>query len=788
VKKLSELYEPTELSAEERRTLLTLYKDALAVLAESLKGDFGNKRYFAKRIPGGGTAALQEALDIIVPRFNSTQGDAEQFYGGILAAALCQEAVADIFTTLNAKFQLVEELLPQDIKAEVDRRIGRSETVEVPELLGPLLKGWLKQSASPPSEYRVQRLVLPACLYQLAYQSQRNLTTLHATGTLSSILPILFGGDRIESERILYQDVAQLLCSQGLTSLEDAATLYRQAHGCARMLRFLVGVLKCSKEPPSIQYDMSLHGYSSLEFSTLGRPFPPVTSSGYTIAVWARFDTFDPSTHTTIFGAFDASQSCFLLAYLEKDTRNFILQTSIKGTRPSVRFKSIAFEPNRWYHICVVHKKPRPPSHSRASLFVDGEFVEQLRIDYPCVPVSNTPNRLPRVQAFFGTPQDLAMKLGKAVSVSRWSLANAILFEEAHSDDMVAVFYNLGPRYFGNFQDCLGSFQTYKASATLNLRNELMHPGKEEASDIVTAIRRKASVLIREGSILINISPMSVLDDDDNNNIDESQLVKRLSRKAIKNLRQLTKAGGNAVAANGAVPSLNDALTQAHGMGVLTGDPVVSVPHSLDDVSWRIGGCAAVHLSLVHAAKTTECLILAVEALYEAVQDNWRNSEAMERENGYGILAAILRDKFGLGHSSMTSRGPSICSNVEERAALGLELLRLTLKFVGYDFECPNRSIITNPLAYRVLLVDLDIWRLGDPALLSLYYSQFSTFAAESNFRRFNAKRLSRMRRFMPVTLRLLHFLFSLTISKEPTRGYWRCSRVTSSHLNPSVF
>ncbi|KAK9587092.1 beige protein-like 1 [Aspergillus fumigatus] len=59
VKKLSHLYEPTELSAEERRSLLTLYKDALAVLAESLKGNFGNRRYFARRISGGGTAALQ---------------------------------------------------------------------------------------------------------------------------------------------------------------------------------------------------------------------------------------------------------------------------------------------------------------------------------------------------------------------------------------------------------------------------------------------------------------------------------------------------------------------------------------------------------------------------------------------------------------------------------------------------------------------------------------------------------------------------------------------------------
>ncbi|THC95250.1 hypothetical protein EYZ11_005289 [Aspergillus tanneri] len=493
---------------------------------------------------------------------------------------------------------------------------------------------------------------------------------------------------------------------------------------------------------------MSQHGFCSLEFSTLGRSFPPTTSFGYTLAVWARFDQFDPTTHTTLFGAFDASQTCFVLAYLEKDTRNFILQTSIQGSRPSVRFKSIAFEPNRWYHICVVHKRPRPPSYSRASIFIDGEFVEQLRIEYPSLPAVNTSNRGPRIQAFYGTPQDLAMKLGKGVSSLRWSLANAILFGEAYSDDLISVFYNLGPRYYGNYQDCLGSFQTYKASAALNLRNEHLHPGKEEESDIVTAVRRKASTLVREGSILLNVSPLAVLDDDDGNNIDESQLIKCLSKQAAKNLHQLTKMGANAVAVNGATPAINDALTQSHGIGILTGDPVVSVPHSLEDASWRIGGCTAVQLSLIHSAKTAETLVLAVEALYEAVQDSWRNSEAMEKENGYGILSALLREKLGLpfgGHVT-NSRTPNVCSTYEERSALALELLRLTLKFVGYDFEQPNRSIITNPLAYRVLLVDLEVWRSGSLPLIELYYSQFCIFASESQFRRSNSKRLARMR------------------------------------------
>lgn len=749
LRKVSLCYDSHVSSKDERKDLLSLYRDTLAVLAEGLREHFGNKRYFANRI-GRGEVAMEEVFTTLAKKVNSIQGDTEQFYGAILAAALCQETVASIFTTLSTKFQTAEELSSDSVREEVDRCVGKSETIEVPELLGPFVRVWLTQSSASISEYGVQRLAVPACLVQLASQSQRNSTTLHSTGIISLILPLLFNEERPEPERLLYQELAKILCTLGISNLNDVAALYRQAHDCPKVLRFLVDILKCSKEPPLIQFDLSLHGYCSLELSTMGRSFPPATSSGYTLAVWARFDQFDPSTHTTIFGAFDASQTCFLLAYLEKDTRNFILQTSIRGPRPSVRFKSISFEPNRWYHICVVHKKPRPPSYSRASLFIDGEFVEQLRIEYPCMPVSNSPNRPPRVQAFFGTPQDLAMRLGKGISTSRWSLANAILFEEAYSDDMIAVFYNLGPRYYGNFQDCLGSFQTYKASAALNLRNEHLHPGKEESSDIVTAIRRKASTLVREGCIAVNVSPLSVLDDDDSNNIDETRLVKYLSKQAAKNLHQLTKSGGNAVAVNGATPAINDALTQAHGVGILTGDPVVAVPQSLDDASWRIGGCAAVHLSLVHAASTAESTLLAVEALYEAVQDNWRNSEAMEKENGYGILAASLREKLASpSPATGAATGPktsNVCSTYEERSTLAFELLRLTLKFVGYDFEQPNRSIITNPLAYRILLVDLDVWRYGEMPLIELYYSQYCIFASESKFRRFNAKRLARMR------------------------------------------
>ncbi|KAK2756534.1 hypothetical protein FQN54_005427 [Arachnomyces sp. PD_36] len=750
--KLTELYDPVELPSEDRRSILTLLKDIHSVLAESLKDHSGNKKYFVKRAGGEAITTLEQTLRVLCEKLNgedTSTRDTEQFYGGLFAAALGQEMLSDIFTTVRMRLgQQTEDTSPTEVQKIVGQTLGSPETVENPDFLGPLLRLWLFQS-SDISKHSVQRLVVPATLFQLASQSRRNLLALHATGMLTPILAIMGDPQRSKEETSMYYELAEMLCAEGINNLDDAVDLYRKAHNSPEVSKFLLDAVKSSKSPPCIHFDLSRHGYSSVELSTLGRSFPPTATAGYTLAIWARFDQFDPNAHTTIFGAFDATQTCFVLAYLEKDTRNFILQTSIKGSRPSVRFKSAVFTPGRWYHICVIHKRPRTTTSSRASLFINGEFVEQLKAEYPCVPANRIPHKAPRIQAFLGTPQDLATKLGKGVSSSQWSLASAILFEDAYSDDLISVFYHLGPRYHGNFQDCLGSFQTYKASAALNLRNESLHPGKEEHSDIVTAIRQRASNLIAEHAIIINISPTAVLDDDDSNNVDESQLVKSLSRNAAKTLNRLIRSGGNAVVVNGAVPAINDALTQPHGVGILAGDPVVTVPQSLDDSSWRIGGCAAVHLSMVEAATTAETMLLAIEILFESVQDNWRNSEAMERENGYGILAALIREKIGFPSMFRNDapRTSSICSDVRDRNALATKLLQLILGFVGYNLQHPNKSMITNPLAYRVLLVDLEIWRAGDVPLLDIYYSQFVTFAVESQHRRFNVKRLSRMRK-----------------------------------------
>ena len=782
---------------EDTETQFELLQITFSVLATALQDHWGNSKYFRKRVEGGGWTALKEALlRLVVQDPDNVKGGnfviheqgKERFFGYLLACAVNEEALVGLFARLRRHIKDGNSFKGVDTKSDTDKNmakhlesntfsfftqqalrdaLGTTASIQNPEMIAVMIEVWSKlEHAKVPTQgvSDVVSLTLPIVLSQLIRLSTHSLVTVHGTKVLDIILPCLLD-PALSSDHIQeFRTMTIALLQYGITSLDNAHFLYRNARSSTLVAELLHSALQGSHTPPHIHFDLSLHGFASVELPDIGRPFPPVSSSaGYTLSLWLYIVTFDPNTHTTLFGAFDSSQTCFVLVYLEKDTHNLILQTSVTSSRPSVRFKSMSFQHERWYHVCIVHRRPKTVSSSKASLFVDGEFVEQVKSHYPLSPpppntlggkssVLQTSTRNSNaVQAFLGTPQDLATQLGRGVVSSQWRLASAHLFADALSDDLIAVYKQLGPRYSGNYQDCLGSFQTYQASAILNLRNENLHPGKEEKSDIISAIRLKASSLLPESRIILNISPMVVLDDDDRNNIDETQLLKLLSKPAARNLRSATRGGRNAIAVNGAVPSINEALLQPFGFAVLTGNPIVAVPQSLDDAAWRIGGCAAVGLALLEAANTREAISRALKILFDSIKDSWRNSEAMERENGFGVLANLLAGKLNSGPKmTVYELGKQGASGLDgpEREELGMELLVSVLEFVGYVREHPEDSVINNPLAYRILLVDLDTWRSTAPKVQKLYYEQFVAFGIGSKHHNFNGKRLVRMRQY----------------------------------------
>ena len=802
LRSLSGAYRPAHLSAPDRIDFFEVIKTTLDVLSDALNEHAGNRRFFAKRVEDGGWNALEQAIGstgIFGAHPESEHDDAgqEQLFGCLFAFALGEEAMTRIFRDIEDKVETAQPTADETPAANGDAQSAEivvssprsayadihidvahlrehmqklftgNEVLQNPDIMPTIFHFWqgLSGGGPPGTQSKPLSVAVLLSILHITTLSTYNKAALHVTGILSSILPMLLDNKCAPEEASLLEELADSLIEYGINKLDDAYYLFRRASSSTQAAEFLLRGMRTSRGPPFIQFDLSLHGFSAIELPDIGRPFPPVSpGGGYTFAAWIRIDKYDPNCHTTLFGAYDDTQTCFVMAYLEKDTRCFILQTYMghsSGVIPSVRFKKTPrFEEGRWYHIAVVHRRAKAlglGSH-KASVFVDGEFTETMKAHYPSHPpvldssqesfasMSSSASKH-HILAFLGTPRNLAPRLGRDVLTSRLSVASFHLFSEPLSDELIAVYHKLGPRYCGNFQDRLGSFQTYRTSAELHVHNEILHPGREERSDIVAAIRASASYLMPESKILLSFSPSSVMDDDDRNAVDESQLIRSLSRDSARSLHRYTRAHSTPIIVNAAVPSVNDALSQTRGFGRLSGDPVVVVPQSLDDAIWRVGGCAAVGLKLVQAAQSLDGVLRAVKILLEAVEGNWRNCEAMEQSNGFAILAEVLRQKIGFVMGGLIPRNSSSLDvTAEDCETFVAQLLSVILRFVGYDEQQPTESLIINPLAYRVLLVDLEIWRKATSLQTQTqYYTQFVQFAKGSKHHHYNAKRFHRI-------------------------------------------
>ena len=799
IRSASGFYHSTKRTHHQKEVLFDLLHSTLSLLADVFRDHPGNRQYFQNRVDGGGWTALQQAIASI--GFGGDEFDTwseDQLFGTLLTFAVDDATCVSLFQELhgsrNADSDSQASNTPPDVLKSVNPPSSTTEaegslsthkgnheafvdgliekvhahlkenTVLCNAGICPAIIGlWKSLPRCHTPQESPASIVVVLALSRICSMSQTNLKGLHSTGILSALLPMAFeeGNQVCACERSAVQELCGSLMKLGITTLDDARYLLRNKSPIAA--DFFLRMMKVTQVPAHISFDLSSNGYSVVEFPSLGRQFPPPSSaSGYTFSAWIKIDTFDPSTHTTIFGVHDPTNTCFVLTYIEKDTHKLILQTSSReasrGSTPSVRFSDIVFKENEWYHVVIAHRrKSSMISGSKATLFVNGSFVEQKKCQYPgdapptnsstdsFVSFTSSSTKPQPVKAFVGTPQSLS--LGAKISSTKWSLASAHLYDDLLSDEVIAVHHSVGPRYNGNYQDTLGSFHTYEASSLLSIKNELLYPGKDAPkSHIVVATKYKASELLPERRVLLSILPVSVLGEDRTDS-EASQLEAGLSREAAGNLDHYVRRTGIYVAINAAVPSYNDALVYPNGVGTLLGGPVVVGPQALDDALSRLGGCTAIGLKLVDRAQGREGILRAVEIFLESIEGSWRNSETVERDNGYALLATLLRDKLGFSSQASTTNEFDSQSRMSEgeKDKLSFQLLSVILGFVGYNHAKPSESIITNLMAYRLLLGDCDIWRKSGMMTQKLYYKQFITFGVESRHRKYNHGRLIRM-------------------------------------------
>jgi len=756
---------------------VSLAHGALSLLGKCLENHRGNQRYFSGFV--GGWDALSRSMEALQDALLAAS-DAESTKKGLIALHDCLLALATGFETVDMR-ATVDLSNAAKGEAEASRRsdasVGESLIYHAKAALIAVCLAGRVAFLRPGEAAQESRVHAASAVYHrvaaLAASNTRNAVALWHADVLSEVLHVVLEDNVFQDLKSDARELTSRLSALGLGKLDDVALLFERARDSDDARDLLLDILQKSKGPAYVQFDLTLLGYSSIELPSLPRAFPPTT--GYTLTAWICIDQFDPNCHTTLFGAFDATQACFVLIYLEKDSHQLILQTSVRSSRPSVRFKSRRFAAGRWYHVALVHRKTSSDSRqSPASLFVNGEFVEQVKCGYPETPPeaeekqsSPSPSAARRarpVQAFFGTPHDLAFRTGRDEVQSKWSLAGTHLYASALSDEYLAVHYRLGPRYHGNLQDCLGPLLTYQASAELNRYNELLHPEKSDRSDIVTATEGRGSDVVPESRLLLSISPSAIISLD--GACEGLQSVNYgLDGKAMLRYQQLAQTT-RAVALNSAIPTVNEAFSRSFGTGILTGDPVVVVPKALDDASWCLAGALPVLVRLLESANSKLAFLQAVRIYFECLKDNWRISEAMEKGNGYGMFALVIREKLGfdtVSSSGAASRKPAAMLNLEDRQSLPLDLLRLILDFVGYNSEKPEDSMIINPMAYRVLLIDFDTWRRCDDEVSKLYYLQYVHFVSHNRHQSFNQKRLTRMR----VVRKMIEALKSEEISPE---------------------
>jgi len=661
----------------------------------------------------------------------------ERVFGLLFWLALHEDNMKGLFRRARLTSKRAEDIdmhaTYKSLTGSIKQIIDSSEFLYVPEIVPIIVRCWMlirNQPNNSADSTELASLVVLA-LDHICQARMHNLVAMHSTGILDVVLDCLTNSAPDTLMNLALKNLFGTLMKAGLNSASQAVSITRSAEK-RDDVRIMLQKQILLDTLPRLDFDLSVGGFAAIEFAELGTTFPP-REEGYSLGLWLKIDKFDPTCHTTLFGAFDANQSCFVLVYLDKDSRQLVLQTSVSSARPSVRFKILSFEPDVRYHIILTHHR----ASQLASLYVDGKLLEHVDCLYPRPPADKSRP----VQAFVGTPWDLATRLGRNISSLKWSLSSLYLFSEVLNLEVVLVYYMLGPAYDGNFQDGLGSFFTYESSSRLTLLEERQH-GRVAAPQSVSKFIRSKRL---ESNLVLGLTSPLLFSVDS----PRAQLLLKAG-KNVAFVKQHMQQSTNGFIVNSSVVNLRDVLAHTRRLGHLTEGVIGSRPKGVLDHYWRLAGGVPILLSMIAGATTMEDMLQHLRTTFRALSCSWRLSEAFEKEHAFAILIWIIRVKL----NDDTVKAEHIylkVIEVEDISDQGMSsLLHLVLQFVGINTESPESSMLINPLAYRIMILDCMLWNRPFVKCQQMYYQHFITLLETSRYRRFNTRRLSKMRELLP--------------------------------------
>ena len=563
--------------------MMELFTKVFSVLSESMRDHPGNSNYFEEHIGFGSLADALQLTGVFGP-----SGDAASMLGILFAFAIQNESVLHIFDN------------PEEVEQTPEMVAKWLNSPKICVQNPHVVLGIWKISMGLKDQESLAFCAMMS-LFALSCANRRNQVLMGQTGLLDELLKVLFDSPAIENggsgdvddggaKRDIMSRLSKRLIEMGMSSVgfrylmeKFSATKEISFGECSGLLDMLLHGVTHSRWPSFVQFD----GYSRLDLRSLGsHNFPP--TSGYTFLAWLCIESFDDELAIQILEISDEDQRCFLSVQIEPETHKLVVSVS---HHHSVSF-NFAFEIGRWYHLALVHSKPKLtiPGGS-LSVYIDGILGDKIKCGYLSSPSGE-------VKGYLGRHQKPKMTAKREGSTLSWNLGPCYLVDEPLDVQIMDVLYNLSPRYHGNFQDSLGKFQTYETSTALNINLEAARRrsspnsrNHEEQIALMNAIRGTIGNSIPEDKLVFAFSGGNLLDSADTRTVG-----------ALAGINQ--KDQFCRILFNSAIPRIHRGINPLSAIGILVGSPLVAAPRGLDDSIWKVGGCV-VALRIVESAKVS---------------------------------------------------------------------------------------------------------------------------------------------------------------------------------------
>ncbi|ORX58974.1 hypothetical protein DM01DRAFT_1301754 [Hesseltinella vesiculosa] len=719
--------------------LLDLLAKIIDVLMESMRDNKINSMFFTRHI---GYSALEDAL-VLTGAFDPLEEGSTvtaQVFGMLFGYMVQDASMSTLFLGTRGQ-SLVDTgaIDPANLPSQVESALNHPHVmIAFPEMATVLFHLQRRCQSYTLTPSTLGRAVLVG-LFTLSRANRINQISLNRSGLVLEYLHSLFPHSQGKhdlvtvlnknDQQLLLETTTKLL-TMGVGNKElqylfqcfgtDGQLLSMQDPLMTTLMDMTLQAMTKSRWPNFIHFDLSTTRPGrlppSLDFPTLS-DFPP-GSQGYTMATWFHIERWEEKLNhdLVLWSLFDGQRLVFQV-YIEGSSGH-LCAYSINSKHIS-RFENMAFKPGYWYHLALVHGRSRlGHSLSTMTMILNGVWMEQVRCGYLSAPPSPGTFRL----IFGGAARPSANIIAASTSTPppssvpiAWNMGPTYVFADTLELDVIHLYFYMGARYQSLYLDSLRQFQTYDASTALFLHLENHSRKRRDLQrGLLSGVMRGATPVqpTHAKAILAIAAPHALL-----HGTDTGLLLTGLDQDT---LLYTTSSEMHRVVLNGALAKIQQAVVNTASFGFLVGRPSIAYPFGLDMACWKVGGFA-LGLNFISRADTSAMLYKSMQVLIEIVQYSWRNSEDMERRRGYEILANMLKHK---------------------RDLITVEFLNLLLKFVGKNSASPDQSVISNPFAYRSVILNFEVWKKTKIEVQRVHLEQFIVFMQTSVHRQFNVRRL----------------------------------------------